>query len=151
MIFILLHLQRVKCNSRGPGTLSLLTPPESCSLPEFPSASLLLIFSRKQSSERQPGAIIQLLYKLTHPVLLLSLAHTALPWSFFQVPRPPLCLWSQSLSTRCRSQCKISYEREMLTESHCNTTLLQALYSAYIQAYKAEIPTVVDTLEIWLL
>ena len=46
---------------------------------------------------------------------------------------------------------KISYEREMLTESHCNTTLLQALYSAYIQAYKAEIPTVVDTLEIWLL
>ena len=150
MIFILLHLQRVKCNSRGPGTLSLLTPPESCSLPEFPSASLLLIFSRKQSSERQPGAIIQL-YKLTHPVLLLSLAHTALPWSFFQVHRPPPCLWSQSLSTRCRSQCKISYEREMLTESHCNTTLLQALYSAYIQAYKAEIPTVVDTLEIRLL
>ena len=39
----------------------------------------------------------------------------------------------------------------MLTESHCNTTLLQALYSAYIQAYKAEIPTVVDTLEIRLL
>ena len=150
MIFILLHLQRVKCNSKGPGTLSLLTPPESCSLPEFPSASLLLIFSRKQSSERQPGAIIQL-YKLTHPVLLLSLAHTALPWSFFQVPRPPLCLWSQSLSTRCRSQCKISYEKEMLTESHCNITLLQAQYSSYIQAYKAEIPTVMDTLEIWLL
>ena len=150
MIFILLHLQRVKCNSRGPGTLSLLTPPESCSLPEFPSASLLLIFFRKQSSERQPGAIIQL-YKLTHPVLLLSLAHTALPWSFFQVPRPPLCLWSQSLSTRCRSQCKISYEKEMLTESHCNITLLQAQYSSYIQAYKAEIPTVMDTLEIWLL
>ena len=150
MIFTLPHLQRVKCNSSGPGTLSLLSPPESCSLPELSSASLLLIFSRKQSAERQPGAIIQL-YKLTHPVLLLSLAHTALPWSFFQVPRPPLCLWSQSLSTRCRSQCKISYEREMLTESHCNTTLLQALYSSYIQAYKAEIPTVMDTLEIWLL
>ena len=151
MIFTLPHLQRVKCNSSGPGTLSLLSPPESCSLPELSSASLLLIFSRKQSAERQPGAIIQLLYKLTHPFLLLSLAHTALPWSFFQVHRPPPCLWSQSLSTRCRSQCKISYEREMLTESHCNITLLQAQYSSYIQAYKAEIPTVMDTLEIWLL
>ena len=151
MIFTFLHLLRVKCNSSGPGTLSLLTPPESCSLPEFSSASLLLIFSRKQSAERQPGAIIRLLYKLTHPFLLLSLAHTSSPWSFFQVHRPPLCLWSQSLSTRCQSQCKISYEREMLTESHCNVTFLQAQYSFYIQACKAAIPTVMDTLEIWLL
>ena len=151
MIFTFLHLQRVKCNPNGPGILSLLTPPESCSLPAFSSTPLLLILSRKQSAERQPGAIIQLLYKLTHPFLLLSLAHTASPWSFFQVHRPPLCLWSQSLSTRCRSQCKISYEREMLTESHCNLTLLQAQNSSYIQAYKAEIPTVMDTLEIWLL
>ena len=39
----------------------------------------------------------------------------------------------------------------MLTESHCNLTLLQAQNSSYIQAYKAEIPTVMDTLEIWLL
>lgn len=100
-IFTFLHLQRVKCNPSGPGTLSLLIPPESCSLPAFSSASLLLILSRKQFAERQPRAMVQLLYTLTHPFLLLRLAHTASPWSFLQVHRPPLCFWSQSPSTRC--------------------------------------------------
>ena len=47
--------------------------------------------------------------------------------------------------------CKISYERETLRESHFNLTLLQVQYSSYIQAYKAEIATLRDTLEIWLL
>ena len=103
-IFTFLHLQRVKWNPSGPGTLSLLIPPESRSLPVFASASVLLTASRKQSAERQPWAIIQLLYKLTHPFLLLRLAHTASPWSFLQVHRPPLCVWSQSPSTRCWSQ-----------------------------------------------
>ena len=41
--------------------------------------------------------------------------------------------------------------REMLRESHFNLTLLQAQYNSYIQAYKAEIATLMDTLEIWLL
>ena len=103
-IFTFLHLQRVKCNPSGPGTLSLLISPESCSLPAFSSASVLLTASRKQSAERQPWAIIQLLYKLTHPFHLLRLAHIASPWSFLLVHRPPLCLWSQSPSTRCWSQ-----------------------------------------------
>lgn len=104
VIFTFLHLQRVKCNPSGPGTLSLLIPPESCCLPVFSSVSVLLTASSKQSAEGQPWAIIQLLYKLTHAFLLLHLAHTASPRSFLQVHRPPLCLWSQSPSTRCWSQ-----------------------------------------------
>ena len=112
-IFTFLHLQRLKCNPSGPGTLSLLIPPESCSLPVLSSASVLLTASRKQSAERQPWAIIQLLYKLTHPFLLLCLAHTASPWSFLQVHRPQLCLWSQTPSTRRWSQLQnFTWERD---------------------------------------
>ena len=39
----------------------------------------------------------------------------------------------------------------MLREAHFNLPLLQAQYNSYIQAYKAEIATHMDTLEIWLL
>ena len=38
----------------------------------------------------------------------------------------------------------------MLRESPVNLTLLQVHYMSHLQAYQPEIPTVMDTLEIWL-
>lgn len=46
--------------------------------------------------------------------------------------------------------CKISPEREMLRESLFNLTLLQAQFCSYLQAYQPEIPTLMDTFEIWI-
>ena len=57
----------------------------------FSSTSPPQILSKFHSVETQPRAVIQLLYKLTHPSLLLHLAHTASPWSSLWVLRTHLC------------------------------------------------------------
>ena len=57
----------------------------------FSSTSPPQILSKFHSVETEPRAVIQLLYKLTHPSLLLHLAHTASPWSSLWVLRTHLC------------------------------------------------------------
>ena len=92
---------------------------------------------------------MQLLYKLTYPFLLLHLAHTASPRSSLQAQTSPvLC------GVRALHKTVITFEhihmRKRLRKLPFNLTLLQAQYSSYIQGYKAEMPMLMDTFEIWL-
>ena len=59
-------------------------------------------------------------------------------------------LGSQASPALCNHGCKISPEREMLRESPFNLTFFQVQFCSYLEAYQPEIPTLMDTLEIWI-
>ena len=87
----------------------------------FFSTSPPQILSKFHSVERQPWAVIQLLYKLTHPSLLLHLAHTASPWSSLWVLRTHLCFAESEPFNKTLIMVGKFHLKEKCWENHLST------------------------------
>ena len=87
----------------------------------FSSTSPPQILSKFHSVERQPWAVIRLLYKLTHPSLLLHLAHTASPWSSLWVFRTHLCFAESEHFNKTLIMAGKFHLKEKCWENHLST------------------------------